>query len=335
LEQVVGGEGGDEWGTLGERAKLVETSSTALASCIAAFGGLIPNNIRSTLDSITHTCLSTLYSRGGSSSIFAYSHVKRSILQLGMNCACVPWGDGGCSSSTITEIVRTVSNMLRNDADVSVASMALSTLCALDAFRTPRAPPIVIPTRGSVDETTNYGSSGVTASALVQGMNESKMEMMASKEAKEEQRVASSKKADKKSTKRAKKKKDETPTKVKEAPVATNKSEDKKASGSNSGNIDSKKTNFNFRTTAAKESKKSTVVDNTGKTGSARGEPQNAKSDNGSGEIMAAALTADEDDVEMKEEKDDDDDANSDDDDNSLDDFPDIIDEDPDEEDRV
>ncbi|KAL7543410.1 hypothetical protein ACHAXR_012694, partial [Thalassiosira sp. AJA248-18] len=208
LEQVTGGEEagrdgrslagvGDEWGTLGERAKLVETASNALASCIAAFGGLIPNNVRSTIDSITHTCLTKLYSCGGSS-IFAYSHVKRSTLQLGMNCICVPWGDGG--RSNVTEIVRTVSSMLRNDPDLSVASTALSTLCACDAFTTPRAPPILIPTRGSVEGTANSGS-GFTASSLLQGMAESKMEMLASNEAKEERRA---KKSDKKSSKKAK-----------------------------------------------------------------------------------------------------------------------------------
>ena len=69
----------------------------ALAACIATFGGLIPSNVRGTIDSITHTCLSTLYLRGGSS-IFAYSNVKRALLQLGMNCVCVPWGDGGRSN---------------------------------------------------------------------------------------------------------------------------------------------------------------------------------------------------------------------------------------------
>eukprot|EP00984_Skeletonema_dohrnii_P036325 scaffold37180_cov150-Skeletonema_dohrnii-CCMP3373.AAC.1 len=116
----------DEWGTLGERAKLVDISSTALASCVAAFGGLIPNNVRSTIDSILHSCLTALYCSGGSS-IFAYAEAKRSILQLATNCVTVPWGDGG--RSTINEIVRKVSLLLKNDADVTVASMALSTLC--------------------------------------------------------------------------------------------------------------------------------------------------------------------------------------------------------------
>jgi len=172
----------------------------ALAACIAAFGGLIPSNVRGTIDSITHTCLSTLYLRGGSS-IFAYSNVKRALLQLGMNCVCVPWGDGG--RSTLGDVLRTVSTMLRRDPDVAVASAALSTLCVFDSFMTPRAPPILIPTRGSmVNETANDGSSGLTASTLMQDFNEAKLALAASKDAQDYKKV---KKLDKKSDKKAKK----------------------------------------------------------------------------------------------------------------------------------
>lgn len=174
-----------------------EASSNALAACIAAFGGLFPNHIRGTLDSITHTCLSTLYLRG-CSSIFAYSHVKRAMLQLGTNCACVPWGDGG--RSTISDVVRTVSTMLRRDPDVSVASAALSTLCVFDAFATPRAPPILIPTRGGcVGETASDGGA-LTASALMRGISKSRVEIAASTEAQEERRAT---KIDKKVNKKA------------------------------------------------------------------------------------------------------------------------------------
>lgn len=161
----------------------------ALAACIAAFGGLIPGNVRGTIDSITHTCLSTLYLRGGSS-IFAYSNVKRALLQLGMNCACVPWGDGG--RSTVSDVLRTVSIMLRRDPDVTVASAALSTLCVFDSFMTPRAPPILIPTRGGMlNETVNDGS-GVTASTLMQDINQAKLALAASNDAHDYKKVIKS-----------------------------------------------------------------------------------------------------------------------------------------------
>ena len=194
-----------------------EISSNALAACFATFGGLIPNNARGTLDSIIHTCLSTLYSSGSTKSIiFAYPNVKRSLLQLGMNAMCVPWGDGG--RSTLSGVVRAVSTMLRNDPDTSVSSTALSTLCVFDAFTTPRAPPILIPTRISTDDTPTVNSSGrssMTASSLIQGMNESKLEMISSKEAKEEKRTKKSEK--KSSSKRAKNKTDESKMEMNEA----------------------------------------------------------------------------------------------------------------------
>ena len=106
-----------------------------------------------------------------------------------MNAVCVPWGDGG--RSTISGVVRAVSTMLRNDPDASVSSTALSTLCVFDAFTTPRAPPILIPTRISTNDTPTVNSSSrssMTASSLIQGMHESKLEMISSKEAKEEKK---------------------------------------------------------------------------------------------------------------------------------------------------
>ena len=82
-------------------------------------------------------------------------------------------------------------------------------LATFDAFMTPRAPPILIPTRGSSLEDTNttvgYSNSGggLTASALLQGMNESEVEM---KEAKKEEQRATTTKSDKKSKKKKSKK---------------------------------------------------------------------------------------------------------------------------------
>ena len=133
-----------------------------------------------------------------------------------MNAMCVPWGDGG--RGTISGVVRTVSTMLRNDPDTSVSSTALSTLCVFDAFTTPRAPPILIPTRISTNDTPTVNSSSrssMTASSLIQGMNESKLEMISSKEAKEEKRAKKTEK--KSSSKRAKNKTDESKMEMNEA----------------------------------------------------------------------------------------------------------------------
>ena len=121
---------------------------------------------------------------------------------------CVPWRDGG--RSTISNIVRVVSEMLRNDQDVSVASAALSTLCVLDAFVTPRAPPLLVPIRDSIDGSGNH-SIGLTASALIVSMNDTKMEMKSTKTAAEERRVA---KSERKASKITKKEADKSETHV-------------------------------------------------------------------------------------------------------------------------
>jgi len=367
LEQVaVGGNemaagAGDEWGTLGERAKLVETSSGALASCIAALGGLIPNNVRGTLDSITHTCLSTLYSFGGSS-IFAYSHVKRSILQLGMNCACVPWGDGGCS--TVAQIVRTVSNMLRADADLSVASMALSTLCALDALATPRAPPILIPTRGAtatLDRGMANDTSGMTASSLLQGMKETKDTIEEQKQKESSKKKESNKRAKKKEVKAKVETKASSSDTTGQKMSADNSETDKQTTMVKEQSLPPNKHGKNKVNANPKGSNESSP-NKQAESSSGGGKPESGDSGTGSGEVdiaesskndpqdkpqkmeaepnnnhhNPAAVKEDSIDVEMKDENDDHDDSSKESggDDGSLSDFPDIIDEDPDEEDK-
>ncbi|KAL9183232.1 hypothetical protein ACHAXT_005019 [Thalassiosira profunda] len=342
---------GDEWGTLGERAQLAETAVGALASCLAAFGGLIPNDVRGTLDSIVHTCFSTLHARG-SGSIFAYAHVKRAVLQLGTNCACVPWGDGGRSANM--EIVRTVAAMLRNDSDSSVATAALSTLCVFDAFSTPRAPPLLIPTRGAVDDG-KIGKSGFTASSLLQGMDQAKVEIAASDVAVEgKKKASSSKKARKEEAKACTKKSPEstgTPVDVvdKDAEQENHEARESKSrpSGVSAQGNSANQSNIAAAKDGSETAEKTDEVHN----------PEQLKDETESVPVVAAAGTAagekgdemaveptpdppgsvdDEPvkggkDEEMKGESDADDDDGS----SSLDDFPDIVDEDPDEEDRM
>lgn len=291
--------------------------------------------MRSTIDSVIHTCLSAMYfcEGGGSGEVLlAYSHVKISILQLGINCVCVPWGDGG--RSTITGVVRSVASMLRNDPDLSVASAALSALCVFDAFTTPRAPPLLIPTRGSSDEMANNSNSGgaLTASALLQRMDETRMEMAASK-VKEEQR-----------TKKSNKKKSKTDTRK----VIVDAKAPPEQEILNAPNDSIKKVGGEEATTVIKESvdpeaedhdnlarEKTYTAPASNEPGSStiatdamsdhQGVSQNSEINNPVIEVTSAEKAVEED-VKMKEENNDDG--------SSIDDFPDInVDEDPDEED--
>ena len=244
-----------------------------------------------------------------------------------MNAMCVPWGDGG--RSTISGVVRKVSTMLRNDPDTSVSSTALSTLCVFDAFTTPRAPPILIPTRISTNDTPTVNSSSrssMTASSLIQGMNESKLEMISSKEAKEEKRA---KKTDKKSSsKRAKNKKDESKMKMNEAQRdrkeknAEEKLEIKSQMESSkidpSSTVDTSAANENLN---RKENNRTKV-----EVHSMRGAQDGTQADDVVMEMSPSSINVDT--KKADEEHDDDEDSEG-----SLGDFPDIVDEGPDEED--
>lgn len=342
-----------------------EVSANALASCIATFGGLIPNNVRGTLDSITQACLSNLYGSGDrapSASVFAYSHVKCSMLQLGLNCTCVPWGDGG--TSTITGIVRRVTSVLRHDADLSVSSIALSSLCALDAMSTPRSLPLLVPARAD-GPAHNDSSAVVTASSLMQQMNQAKIE---------EKKIAASEKVakekaksvNKKSKKRAKKEVEaaesidnresaptglvaleESNTTTTKPPVAavnecgeggTAPTNDNIPAGSNSDTILTQRSGSNGTITAkAKPSDDGVDLHNGNDEAeeklSSKSIPDSAVATNEkSGEGVKAIPDVDmkERESDMEEDENDDDDSSG----SSLGDFPDIIDGDPDEEDR-
>ena len=305
-----------------------------MAACIAAFGGLVPNDVRGTIDSITHSCLSTLYSFGGSS-IFVYSHAKRSILQLGMNCVCVPWGDGG--RSTIGGIIRSVSMMLRNDPDVSVATVALSTLCAFDALVTPRSPPILMPTRDSINETSI--SNGLSASSMLRQMNESKKDISDLKDAKEKKNKSSEKKTPKNKKKRSNVEMEENIANNEPSSIKEEKGEptNKKSKHNDVAEIDKKDSN------AAIAKYEKLKDDDKGSVEVARNQHVESNANSNSEKIAVDTINAPKDkndDVDVDEGnsysntkaasvK------NSDDEDESDFDFPDIVDEEPDEEDRI
>ena len=289
------------------------------------FGGLIPNNVRSTIDSILHSCLTKLYSNGGSS-IFAYVEAKRSILQLATTCVAVPWGDGGRSATN--EIVRKVSLMLKNDPDVAVASMALSTLCVIGAFMTPRAPAILLATRGQ-----DY-KNDLTASDMLKSINEKEKEIEASSRTKEKKssKPAAIKSAattnvdtsvDSSAVKSKKSKITETAKTVKKEPVSSN------------NGVDVVKNNMAIEYDAKKISSEKAwtdadVVMNDVGTSEVTKVDENLK-DNEKAEASANNVELPSQQEKQHKDKDD---TDADDDDFSLDDFPEIVDEEPDEGDR-
>lgn len=304
-----------------------DISSTTLASCVAAFGALIPNNVRSTIDSIVHLCLTKLYS-SGSSSIFAYAEAKRSILQFATNCVTVPWGDGG--RSTINELVRKVSLLLKNDADVTVASVAFSTLCVVDAFMTPRAPALLIGSR-NLDS-----SSDLTASVMMKTINEKEAEMKSLSRAKESK--------EKKSSKKDRKVSAETSAKA-TVPKA------KKARADDSSVLQTKKDEAGETAkTVQRESESLNAADVIDEAPAVKSDIKpihTEKTKTSATDVVAMDTpdtmevdesTEDRNEIEAKLQhghKDDTEAGDDDDDDFSLDDFPEIVDEDPDEGDKM
>lgn len=229
----------------------------------------------------------------------------------------VPWGDGG--RSTINDIVRKVSLLLKNDTDVTVASMALSTLCIVDAFMTPRAPALLIASRNQ-DES----KSNLTASVMMHSINEKEAEMKSLSRSKESKEKKSSKKDQKVSAKVSTKSKksatdDSSAVKKKSKTAETTKTMQKESESPRNA----------IENVAAVETDNKQIHSETTETGVTNND------------VATDAMEVDEnteDRVEFEgksQEGQKDDSEVGDDDDFSLDDFPEIVDEDPDEGDRI
>lgn len=236
--------------------------------------------------------------------------------------------------------------MLRNDSDLDVVSAALSTLCALDAFTTPRAPPILIPTRESVSVSATT-LTGFTASSLLQGIEESNTEMMLSKI------TANAKKSEGKKKKPNKKqKKDQVEAKavsdpIKPSAIKTTPEEKKLANKDIAGNtINARGSKSRGSKSIAKtEGSSDVVMDNTVESAEDAEQNEHGEVDTSEEDVVDETMPTinGEDPMDTtsaaKEEEGEQDAKSSgndseEDENSSLDDFPDIVDEDPDEEDQ-
>mmetsp|Transcript_22192 Transcript_22192/g.33097 ORF Transcript_22192/g.33097 Transcript_22192/m.33097 type:complete len:670 (+) Transcript_22192:114-2123(+) len=174
----------DNWGTVGERVGLIDACAEALSSCIATCGGYIPSSIRSTIDSVMFTCLSTLdHGIGGTPPPLRVLHAstKVSLLRLGIDCVCAPWSDGGTSG--LVGIVRKAAAVLKSDRDNAVSSAAHSALCVIDALATPRAPPLTFVSRNSYGMPVTM-ERGLSSSAILQGIQAARNEEAVEREKK-------------------------------------------------------------------------------------------------------------------------------------------------------
>ena len=305
-------------------AFLSETCSSTLASCVATFGGLIPNSVRGTIDSITHTCISTLYSVG-SSSVLAYSEVKKSLLQLGMNSVCMPWGDGG--RSTLLGIVRTAASVLRSDSDNSVAAAALSTMCALDGVITPRAPALMVPSRETVSDNPNTMSAG----DIINGIKAAAVEMAAAT-AKEKKSSKRKKTDEKKQKNKATNASTEDSSLNNVPPPTTSKDKLERRNDEKEQQKPDITAAVNMDVVMDDKSKDAKEDISAGENGVI---PMELGTDDKPANVVAAAKEPIVTPAAATTEKLSENDEESGDDSSSMGDFPDIVDEDPDEEDRV
>lgn len=138
---------GDHWGSQDEKATLVAVCVEALGGSLDVFGGYMSMQNRELIESMASTCISHLEINGTPKAFFSYTQVKSAVLKLGVSCVATPWPDG--ASSSLVQILRQAAFVLRSDRDVGVSSTAYSVMAICNMAVTPRAPPVMIVTRGN------------------------------------------------------------------------------------------------------------------------------------------------------------------------------------------
>ena len=99
-------------------------------------------------------CFDSLLKNNQSYPILSFDCIKLALLTLGRNCISVPYYDG--ASSPLVCIVRDVSLMLKLDRNCNVSAVAFSTLSVCNTLMVPRSPPLVIVKRNNTVGTVSH-----------------------------------------------------------------------------------------------------------------------------------------------------------------------------------
>jgi hypothetical protein len=132
----------------------------ALSSSVSIFGGYLPLQEREMLESFALTCLQHISTSG---SVYCNNPSSKAvILQFGVNCVSTPCQDG--SASSIISILRQTASALKFDINREVSSLAYSACNICNSITTLRAPPLVIVKRDRNLETLQSERMGFSLS---------------------------------------------------------------------------------------------------------------------------------------------------------------------------
>jgi len=155
----------EHWSTNGERIEHITTCVDVLTLCINTFGHYMPITTRETIESLAHTSLFDMKASLDNNAfinkkhiILTYANVRIAILKLGKSCICTQWKDGG-TSTLVPPLLDVASNLKLRVTDVSVLSFAAEVVRVCDTILTPRAPPLSIIKRNSSSGGTNRQES--------------------------------------------------------------------------------------------------------------------------------------------------------------------------------
>ncbi len=147
-----------------------ETCIQALANSISICGGFLPLQTREMIESVAITCLEQVCLEGHGSIYCSNPNIKLSTLRLGINCVSTPCQDG--SASTIIGMMKQTSLFLRTDRDFAVSSMAYTALNLCNSLLTSHVPPLVIIKR---DKNIEGFSDGMVSTFSKEGIEDSIM----------------------------------------------------------------------------------------------------------------------------------------------------------------
>jgi hypothetical protein len=151
-----------DWGSARERVELVAAAATCLSSILGSGGEFLTMETRQLMDSVAESCL--LYIEQGSQTEFSTAVVYESFLELGKMCVSTSWPDG--AASDLRQSLQTASGLPSISADCRLFQVALSARQLCDSLSHPTVPALQVVTRSNPSPDSN-GAHTAIASAEV------------------------------------------------------------------------------------------------------------------------------------------------------------------------
>jgi len=170
------GDASADWGSSSEREDLLVAAANCLNASMVSGGELIPHQLRALVDSVANVCLVAIVEDNPA---VAASAVKIALLSFGTACLSTPWPDG--AASAIGGILHAASCKCERNSDSVVVLTASTSIRAGDVSSTPRVPALSVITRSGSSRGDSASSQFLSIESLIERLAVTRREVISHK----------------------------------------------------------------------------------------------------------------------------------------------------------